>query len=191
MHLFSSSLAVPHSAEALIGSEMDQRKPAAGGKEAKVMALTEVAMWQEPGQRTGVPVLALVHRSCVALDESCISLHLSPPQNGSFIPVLVSIVTAGLANTDEIVKSYPHVRLSFLIISWRIEERSVHRWIPLPTSINQSQGTWSLDLSSHSPPGSKPGMGLSARVAEVGWPSFLCQPHRCMEYPFSWLADKY
>ena len=191
MYLFSSSLAVPHSTAALISSEMDQRKPAAGGKEAKVMDLTEVAMWQEPGQGTGVPVLALAHRSCVALDESRTSLHLSPPQSGGLIPVLVSIVTAGLANMDEMVKSYPHVRLSFLIISWRIEERSVHRWIPLPTYINQRQGTWSLDLSSHSPPGSKPGMGLSARVAEVGWPSLLCQPHRCMKHPFSWLADKY
>lgn len=71
---------------ALTNSEMDQRNPAAGGKKAKVTDVTEVTRWQEPGLavRDWVPVLALAHRSCVALDKSCTSLHLGPLQSRIF-----------------------------------------------------------------------------------------------------------
>lgn len=87
---------------ALISNGMDQGKPAAAERKAKVTDLTEVTRGQEPGQGTGLPVLALAQRSCMALGEPCTSPHLSPLQSrGNLIPMLVSIMPAGWANVDE------------------------------------------------------------------------------------------
>ena len=82
----------------------------------------QVTRGQEPGQRTGLPVLALAQRSCVALGEPCRTLYLSLLQSrGNLIPMLVSIMPAGRANVDEnswsIVNRYPQVRRGFLIIA--------------------------------------------------------------------------
>lgn len=106
---------------ALISNGMDQGKPAAGERKAKMMDLTKVTRGQEPGQRTGLPALALA-QSCVALGEPCTSLHLSPLQSrGNLIPMLVSIMPAGWANVHEnswsIMNRYPQVRCGFLIIA--------------------------------------------------------------------------